>query len=144
MQDAQLPRGEVVERAADRAQLVADVVRESHRDGVDGEVAPREVLVDARRAHLGQRAGARIRLGARAHDVDPPAVRRPHRRRAEPAVLLDDLAQRARHRRDLALDGQIDVAHLRAELHVADRAADQPKPRKSIGNLKHGRAGRQP
>jgi len=103
--------GEVLERAVGGEQLT---VGEGHRDRVDGEVAAREILLDARRLDLGQRPRRRVALAARHRQIDAPA--HPGRGRGPERVVRGDLAaERAGEFRRVALDDEVELARRAAE-----------------------------
>ena len=96
--------------------------RDRHR--VDREVAPRQVLGDARRADLGQGAGALVGLAAGPGDVDLVL--------AEPglggreALVLDHLpAEPLGDLGGVSLDDEVEVVAAAAQQQVAHRPADQ-------------------
>jgi hypothetical protein len=103
-------------------------VGDPQRDGVDGEVAPREVLLDRRaRAHVRQRAGLRVGLRTSGHHVEGRRLRA-HDGRAEAVVhhqlAPEPLGRVARDRDRVALDDHVELARDPPEHRVAHRAAD--------------------
>src|SRR5439155_1713781 len=65
----------------DQAELAR---RELDRHGVDGEIAPPQILADAGRHHAGERTRRLVALRARRRDVDAPERGCVHRRGQEP------------------------------------------------------------
>ncbi len=137
VQHAQRARGEVLERALDRDQPAPPLTTERQRDRVDGEVTPREVLLDAARAHVGQGTGRRVGLCAQLGDVDAPVV--PDDRCGAETFVQDRLdgvavgtlagrdgrAQGTREISRVASDGHVELARPMPEQEVADGAADE-------------------
>ena len=120
MQDAQPPGAQVLKRAVDGAQRAV----EAQRDGVDGHIAPAQVLVERARPHIGQRPRVSVGLGAGAHEVVRAAVDA-HARCPE-AVVGGDLTVQARGGGvDVAFDHQIELARRTLEQQVAHRAAHE-------------------
>ncbi len=136
-QRAQAARGEVLEAAERIEQLAASRPRHAEGDGVDAEIAPREILVDRRAgAHLGQRAGPRVALAAQPREVDPlPAQLDPCGGEARLPMHRDDLAAsvaQPRRRRGgegggVPTAGEVQLGRRDAGCEVADRAADGPQ-----------------
>jgi hypothetical protein len=144
VEHAQHAGGEVL---AGARPLGERAVGQPQRDRVDGEVAPREVLLDARaRRDVGQRARPRVGLGARADHVERRGPRA-HGGRAE-AVVDDDVAAEPLRgapgdRRRVALDHDVQLARHGAQQRVADGAADDVHARLGAERVQHGgRAGR--
>jgi hypothetical protein len=140
VQDAQQAGAQVVLRAGPAGQVP---VGEPQREGVDREVAAREV-VGQRRPELdvGQRAGARVRLPPRARDVE----RRPVRAHGGgPEALVDEhVAPQPgggvpRHGDRVALDDDVEIARLEAQQQVAHGAADDPGARLVAQRRQDGR-----
>jgi hypothetical protein len=130
VQDAQEARVQIVPRSGpldDRA------VGDAHGDRVDAEVAPGQVLVDARaQLDVGQRPRPRVALPAGACEVEDEPVGG-DRRRPEALVheqrAADALGGARRDRQRVAFDDQVQLArHLTAE-GVANGAADDVDPR---------------
>ena len=137
MQDAQPPRPEVGEAAEGVEQIAPPRAGESERHRVDGEVAARQVVLDARaEAHLGQRAGPRVAFAPQRREAET-VLAAAHRGRAEArrgvdlAVLAGGVGRRPRERpggvRVGAREREIEVARRRPPGgEVAERAADRP------------------
>ena len=125
-QDACLEIGATAVRIDEAAEVVG-AERRGHR--VDREVAPEEVLAQARALDGRQRARRVVELRPRRDDVDALAVAVRHDRRPEPPMRrrasAEGLRERVRERDRVALDGDVDVEALLAEEDVADRAADE-------------------
>ncbi len=135
MEHPQPRAGEILERVLGRDQLA----RERDGDRVDGEVAAVEVLLERRRRHLGERAGRRVALAAGHRDVDAPALA--GRGRGPEGIVDGELAaERARERRRIALDDEIQLARGKPERDVAHEAADH---RDAAGCLIDRRVARQ-
>ena len=99
-------------------------------DGVHGEVAPGQVVVDVAGRDVGQRAGGRVGLAARGDHVDVASVRELDARGAEPLVGNHTSAQRppdvTGEGDGVALHHQVEVGPMRhAEDGVAHRAPDE-------------------
>jgi hypothetical protein len=120
---AQPRRRQVLERTRHGAQLPA----RRQRDRVHREVAPREIVVERPGPHVGQRARRRVGLPACPHEVEDAAVVGHDVVRAEALVVAHDLAQRARQRRRLTLDDDVELARRAAQQHVPDGPADDPR-----------------
>ena len=118
------PSGPQVVEAAVRVDDLAGL-GQRHRERVDGEIAPAQVLGEGRRAHLGQRPGARVGLRSRPGDVDR-AGRQVNRRGLE--AVVDAGASPPSASISLAaspVDDQVEVAHGPSQQGVADGSADQ-------------------
>ena len=127
-----LPDLQVLE-APERVVEVAEVVPgETQGHGVDGEVAPGEVLVEPGGLDHGQRARLRVDLAPGGGEVEQQAVGA-YRGRAEALVLArlaaQALGERARHRAGVALHRHVEVHGLRAAQQVAYRPAHQIRGR---------------
>ena len=122
VQDPQ-PAGPQVVEASMRVDDLAGL-GERHRERVDGEVAPAQVLGEGRRAHLGQRPRVRVGLRAGAGDVDR-AGRQVDRRGLEAVVDAGRRPERLDQPRGVGVDDQVEVAHGPPQQGVADGAADQ-------------------
>jgi hypothetical protein len=140
VQDAQHPRGEVVAAAERVAQLAEAARREAHRHRVDGEVAPRQVVVQARRLDDRQRARLGVALAARAGDVQHVLrhldLRRPERLVHDHATT-ERRRQRTGERDAVPLDDEVGVVGRAPQEQVANRPADQVDAR--AGRRRHGR-----
>ena len=139
--EPQHPRGVVDERALVehaqhvRVEVVAGplplrhgAVDEPDRDRVDGEVPPREVLLDrGAEFHVRQRPRPGVALAAGAREVEDDVAGR-DRRGAEALVdgqrAADPLRRPARDRHRVTLHHQVQFARLAAQQRVAHRAAD--------------------
>ena len=132
-----LRAAEVLEAAERVQQLAAPRPRHAEGDGVDAEVAPREVLLDRRAgAHLGQRAGPRVALAAQLGEVDPlPAQLDARSGEARLAVHRDDLAAhgaepgrgRGGEGGGVRRAGEVQLRRRDACCEITDRAADGPQ-----------------
>ncbi len=92
VQGAQASGAKVLEGILDCQELALARTAQRQGDGVDGEVAPCQVLLEASLAHDRQGPRGPIGLGAPLGDVDPP-VAPSHRGRAE--ALVDDREDRS-------------------------------------------------
>ncbi len=134
----------VIERIiADRAQLLALQIAHAvvgieqqaarsriqrQRDGVDGEIAPAQVLMNGGGPHRGLGPGLGVFLLARHPDGGMDAARKHQMRELAVVVLRQNLragllGNRLRHLDRIALDGEIDIEHRKAAQHVAHRPA---------------------
>ena len=124
---ARRPRGPRARRATS-----ISAPSQADRDRVDGEVAPREVLLDRRaELHVRQRTGARVGLAPRAGDVERER-RRSDRRGAEALVHHQLPAERSAARRATARASPSTTtssssAAARAAGASRHRAADRPR-----------------
>ena len=104
------------------------VAREANGHGVDGEVAPPQVLGQGSGLDPGERSGLVIGLAARGGQVEgpPPGA---HGGRAEALVLAGVASQRGgqltRHPAGVTLHGQVQVHRHPAQQQVAYRAAHE-------------------
>ncbi len=92
--------------------------------GVDGEVAATEVLLDARGRNGGQRPGVGVALPAGAGQVVGESVQR-HGEGLEAVVHLVRRAQQRRDGLQLPVDHQVQIQRLGAQKQVADGPADE-------------------
>ncbi len=99
-------------------------VGERQRDRVDGEIAPQQILLEARRDHVGQRAGMGVGLAPGPRDVVAEAVEG-HGRGPEPVVDAQRPSERPREGQRVSLDHQVEVVGRAAEQQIAHGAADQ-------------------
>jgi outer membrane protein assembly factor BamB len=99
-------------------------VGEVDRERVHREVAAQEVLLDAGRPHLRQRAGTLVALSAGHGDVHD-AVGEPDARGAEALVPARLAAERAHEGSGIALDHDVELAGALAAQEVAHGAADE-------------------
>ena len=108
VQDAQPSGRQVRQRRGDGAQLARDRAAERDRDRVDGEVAPREVSLEARGANVGQRAWPGITLASGACDVvcEPVDV---DGRGAEPVMRANGPPQPRGDRARITLDHEVEI-----------------------------------
>ncbi len=137
MQHPEAAGGQVLAGVVDHVQLPV----EGAGDGVDGEVAPAEVLGQRGGTHVGQRPGRGVRLGPRPRDPDGE-VPGPRLGGAEALVHVDDLAELGGQRRGVALDDEVEVADRPPEQGVAHRAADHPDagtPAEGVEHAGHAR-----
>ena len=135
MQHAQAPGREVLRAAGRVVQAPALPGRQGQGHRVHGEVAPAQIVLQARGLHRGQRAGRLVALATRAREVHRHALRA-HRGGAE-AVVQDGLPaqalrQFARELLRVALHGQVHVGGRGAADQVADRAAHQVGGRQPV------------
>jgi hypothetical protein len=125
----QHPHDALLEVLLAARRVVHGAVDQVEGDGVDGEVAAEQVVLQPSGRDGRQRAGLAVPLLARRGDVDlrvaagGDLVREELRERPHPPFHA--LGQGAGQRRAAALQRQVDVARLAAEEDVADRAADQ-------------------
>ena len=134
MQDAQHALVEVLERAGVGVERAQRGRSQGHGDRVDGEVAARQIVLQAARPHLRQRARRRVGLGA-GHDHVQAEVLGLDRGGAEALVLdlqraVQPLGRRACGAGRVALHHHVQVDGLRApQEQVAHRSAHQVRAR---------------
>jgi hypothetical protein len=108
-----------------------DVAVEVHQESVDSEIAPAQVLLEARGLYMWLSRIRGIGLGTRRHELDEM----PGQRHLSGAVALEDdwrsgpgqLSEAdSELRRSAFLDHDVDLSSLAPEQVVADVAADHP------------------
>ena len=140
VEHAEDPGAQVFLRPGHAAQLA---VRQSQRQRVDREVAPREVLGQrGAERDVGERARPLVGLAPRGRQVEQHPVRADGRR--PEAVVRDHLAagplrHPPRHRHGIALDDEIELARGPLEQRVADRAPDRPDAGLAVERRQRGR-----
>src|SRR5580765_7565621 len=129
MKHADRPRLEVAPALEWINQPPGGLARESDRHGVDGEVAPEEIVLDRRGLDAWERGRGLVALAAGGDHVDVVAIPVLDDGRSEGVVWPDAAGELlSKHLGELlpvALDGEVDVEGRLAEQDVPDRAADE-------------------
>ncbi len=129
MQDPDIAPLEILPAAEKVDELAVPLTVESDGEGVDGEVAPVEVLADERVLHLRQRGRGSVELGPSRSHVDPVAIRKGDHRSEERlmrvAAAADVGRQRIREIDPRTLHDEVDVLVGSSQEEISDHAANQ-------------------
>ena len=141
MQDADPAFLEVGQASAGVVEVAQVVAAEGHGHGVEGEVAPAQVLVQGGGRDPRERSRLVVGLAPGGGEVErQPAAT--HAGGAEALVLagpaVQALGQGARHRAGVALHGEIEVHGVGAAQQVADGSAHQVHGRETLQRRQQG------